>query len=90
MQFVLSGPSGVGKNYIKSGINRLLHASDLSDLFGASFYTHSSAIYWALHTAPTHICVTDEFGNNFAEARKSENATRCPFQVVQAGLFGLR
>lgn len=76
MQFVLSGPSGVGKNYIKSGINRLLHSSDLSDLFGASFYTHSSAIYWALHTAPTHICVTDEFGNSFAEARKSENGNK--------------
>lgn len=76
MQFVLSGPSGVGKNYIKSGINRLLHASDLPNLFGASFYTHSSAVYWALRNAPTHLCVSDEFGNSFSEARRSETGNK--------------
>lgn len=76
MQYVLAAPSGVGKNYIKSGINRLLHAATLEDFFGANFYTHSAAVYWALNSAPTHICVTDEFGDSFAEARKSENGNK--------------
>lgn len=76
MQLVLSAPSGVGKNYIKSGINRLLHGANMSALFGSNFYTHSAAVYWSLNQAPTHICVTDEFGDSFAEARQSENGNK--------------
>lgn len=76
MQYVLAAPSGVGKNYIKSGINRLLLAADMHDFFGSSFYTHSAAVYWALNTKPTHICVSDEFGDSMAEARLSENSNK--------------
>jgi len=74
--FVVSGPTGVGKNYIKTGIERLLLAADLSNLIGGDFYTHQSAIYTALRRAPAHVCISDEFGDNFAEARKNNNSNK--------------
>lgn len=74
--FVVSGPTGVGKNYIKTGIERLLLAADLQNLIGGDFYTHQSAIYTALRRAPAHLCVSDEFGDNFAEARKNNNSNK--------------
>lgn len=73
---VLSGPSGVGKNYIKVGIERLLIYAGLERLIAGDFYTHQSAIYWALRQQPAHICISDEFGENFSEARKNNNANK--------------
>ena len=70
------GPSGVGKNYVKVGIERLLVHAGLDRLIAGDFYTHQSALYWALHQAPCHICISDEFGENFLEARKNNNANK--------------
>lgn len=74
--FVVSGPTGVGKNYIKTGIERLLLAAGLAELVGGDFYTHQSAIYTALRRSPAHLCISDEFGDNFAEARKNNNSNK--------------
>ena len=76
MLFVVSGASGVGKNYIKVGIERILMHAGLTRMIAGDFYTHQSAIYWALRNAPTHICISDEFGENFMEARKNNNANK--------------
>lgn len=76
MLFVVSGASGVGKNYIKVGIERLLMHAGLTRMIAGDFYTHQSAIYWALRVGPTHICISDEFGENFMEARKNNNANK--------------
>jgi hypothetical protein len=73
LQLVMSGGSYIGKNYGKTGISRLLGASGLSHLMSNEFYTHRSAIYTALSGAPNHICITDEFGECFMEARKSSS-----------------
>lgn len=70
------GPSGIGKNYVKVGIERLLTHAGLDRLIAGDFYTHQSALYWALHQAPCHICISDEFGENFLEARKNNNANK--------------
>lgn len=70
------GPSGIGKNYVKVGIERLLAHAGLDRLIAGDFYTHQSALYWALHQAPCHICISDEFGENFLEARKNNNANK--------------
>ena len=74
--FVVSGPSGVGKNYAKTGIERLLLESGLEGRIGGDFYTHQAAIYTALRHAPAHICISDEFGDNFYEARKNNNSNK--------------
>lgn len=76
MMMVVSGPSGVGKNYIKVGVERLLVHAGLDSIVAGDFYTHQSAIYWALHRAPCHICISDEFGENFLEARKNNNSNK--------------
>lgn len=76
MMFVLSGPSGIGKNYIQVGIERLLLKAGLSRRISGDFYTHQSAIYSALKQAPVHICISDEFGENFFEARKNNNSNK--------------
>lgn len=70
------GPSGVGKNYIKTGIERLLMHAGLQRMIAGDFYTHQAALYWALREAPCHICISDEFGENFMEARKNNNANK--------------
>jgi hypothetical protein len=76
MMMVVSGPSGVGKNYIKVGVERLLVQAGLDKLISGDFYTHQAAIYWALNRAPCHICISDEFGENFLEARKNNNSNK--------------
>ena len=76
MMYVVSGASGVGKNYIKIGIERILMHAGLTRMIAGDFYTHQSAIYWALRNAPTHICISDEFGENFMEARKNNNTNK--------------
>lgn len=76
LMMVIVGPSGVGKNYVKVGIERLLSRAGLDRLVAGDFYTHQSALYWALHQAPCHICISDEFGENFLEARKNNNANK--------------
>lgn len=73
LMFVLSGPSGVGKNYVKIGVERALIASGLGHMIAGDFYTSQAALYSQLVTAPCHICVSDEFGENFLEARKSQS-----------------
>lgn len=76
MMMIVSGASGIGKNYIKVGIERILMHAGLTNLIAGDFYTHQSAIYWALHRAPCHICISDEFGENFLEARRQNNANK--------------
>ena len=76
MMFVLSGASGIGKNYIQVGIERLLLHAGLSRRISGDFYTHQAAIYTALKQAPAHICISDEFGENFFEARKNNNSNK--------------
>jgi hypothetical protein len=70
------GPSGVGKNYIKTGIERILMQAGLQRMIAGDFYTHQAALYWALRESPCHICISDEFGENFMEARKNNNANK--------------
>lgn len=72
----VSAASGKGKNYIKTGVHRILMQAGMTDLIAGDFYTHKSAIYWALHRAPCHICISDEFGENFQEARKNNNSNK--------------
>lgn len=73
LQLVMSGGSYIGKNYGKTGISRLLGAAGMPHLMSNEFYTHRSAIYTALCSAPNHICITDEFGECFMEARNSNS-----------------
>jgi hypothetical protein len=72
----VSGPSGVGKNYIKVGIERALIEAGLNALVAGDFYTHQAAVYSELRVKPCHICISDEFGENFLEARKNNNANK--------------
>lgn len=72
----VSAGSGKGKNYVKTGIHRILVQAGLTNLIAGDFYTHKSAIYWALRQAPVHICISDEFGENFQEARKNNNSNK--------------
>lgn len=72
----VSAGSGKGKNYVKTGIHRILVQSGLTSLIAGDFYTHKSAIYWALRQAPVHVCISDEFGENFQEARKNNNSNK--------------
>lgn len=72
----VSGQSGIGKNYIKVGIERLLLRANMEEMIAGNFYTHQSAVYTELRHKPTHICISDEFGENFMEARKSTNANK--------------
>lgn len=72
----VSASSGKGKNYVKTGIHRILMQAGLTNLIAGDFYTHKSAIYWALRQAPAHICISDEFGENFQEARKNNNSNK--------------
>lgn len=72
----VSAASGKGKNYIKTGIHRILVQAGMTNLIAGDFYTHKSAIYWALNQAPCHICISDEFGENFQEARKNNNSNK--------------
>lgn len=72
----VSGSSGVGKNYIKVGVERILLRADQSNLIAGDFYTHQAAIYSELRRKPSHICISDEFGENFMEARKNNNANK--------------
>lgn len=76
LMMVVSGPSGVGKNYIQVGAERLLLAAGLDRRIAGDFYTHQAAIYGALRNAPAHLCISDEFGENFYEARKNNNANK--------------
>lgn len=76
IMMVVAGSSGIGKNYIKVGVERLLTFAGLDKLISGDFYTHQAAIYWALHKAPCHICISDEFGENFLEARKNNNSNK--------------
>lgn len=76
MMFVLSGASGIGKNYIQVGIERLLLHAGLERRIAGDFYTHQAAIYASLKKAPVHICISDEFGENFFEARKNNNSNK--------------
>ena len=72
----VSASSGKGKNYIKTGIHRILVQAGMTSLIAGDFYTHKSAIYWALNQSPCHICISDEFGENFQEARKNNNSNK--------------
>jgi len=72
----VSGSSGVGKNYIKVGIERALQKAELINLITGDFYTHQTAVYCELRKKPCHICISDEFGENFMEARKNNNANK--------------
>lgn len=72
----VSGPSGVGKNYIKVGIERALIKAGLNSLVAGDFYTHQAAVYSELRAKPCHICISDEFGENFLEARKNNNSNK--------------
>ena len=76
MQYVISGSSGIGKNYAKTGIDRFLLSCEMHQFMGAGFYTHQSAVYWSLHQSPNHICVSDEFGDSFSEARRADNGNK--------------
>ena len=76
LMMVVSGPSGVGKNYIQVGAERMLMAAGLERRIAGDFYTHQAAIYGALRNAPAHLCISDEFGENFYEARKNNNANK--------------
>lgn len=76
LMMVVSGPSGVGKNYIQVGAERLLLAAGLERRIAGDFYTHQAAVYGALRNAPAHLCISDEFGENFYEARKNNNANK--------------
>lgn len=76
MLYVVSGPSGVGKNYIQVGAERILLRAGLDHMIAGDFYTHQSALYSMLRRAPAHLCISDEFGENFYEARKNNNSNK--------------
>jgi hypothetical protein len=71
--FVAIAGSGIGKNYIKTEIRRILDAAGMDGLSRGSGYTSPGALYSTLLEAPTHITIIDELGNKLAEARRQRS-----------------
>lgn len=73
MFFLVLGETGIGKNYIKIGIQQFLLESGLENLLSGSGNTSSGAVFTALRLAPCHIQITDEMGKHLQTARKQQN-----------------
>ena len=69
---VLAG-TGMGKNYVKLGIQQFLSEAGLSGLLSGSGNTSAGAVFSALHESPCHIQITDEIGKHLQAARKQQN-----------------
>lgn len=69
---VLAG-TGMGKNYVKLGIQQFLSEAGLSGLLSGSGNTSAGAVFSALHESPCHIQITDEIGKHLQTARKQQN-----------------
>jgi hypothetical protein len=71
--FLTLASTGVGKNYVKTAIRKLLAECGLSRLMSGSGNTSAGAVFSALFESPTHIQITDEFGKHLQMARKQSN-----------------
>lgn len=60
--FLNIGKSASGKEHAKWAIESLLDACKLPRLVGPAGYTSDSGVLSALHRAPSHIAIIDEFG----------------------------
>lgn len=69
---VLAG-TGMGKNYVKLGIQQFLSEAGLAGLLSGSGNTSAGAVFSALHESPCHIQITDEIGKHLQAARKQQN-----------------
>lgn len=67
------GDTGVGKNYIKTGVRKFLMGSGLIDMLSGGGNTSSGAVFTALMESPRHIQITDEIGKQLQTARKQSN-----------------
>lgn len=67
------GDTGVGKNYVKTAIQKFLTESDLKEILGMAGSTSSGAIFTQLVRKPCHIQIIDEIGKQLQTARKQSN-----------------
>lgn len=67
------GETGVGKNYVKTAIQRFLSETGFQSLLSGSGNTSSGAVFSALFDAPCHIQIMDEIGKHLQTARKQQN-----------------
>lgn len=65
--------TGIGKEYPMRAINILLDQAGLGKLVSGSGNTSAGAVFTALHSSPTHIQLTNEFGKHLKLARGSAN-----------------
>lgn len=71
LYMMVLGDTGVGKNYIKVGIQSLLSESGLIGLLSGSGNTSPGAVFTALFDSPCHIQITDEIGKHLQAARRT-------------------
>jgi hypothetical protein len=71
--FLTLAGTGVGKNYVKTAITRLMCDAGAEKLVSGSGNTSAGAVFSALFQSPTHIQIMDEFGKHLAMARAQQN-----------------
>jgi hypothetical protein len=70
---MILGDTGVGKNYVKTGVRKFLNGAGFINLLSGGGNTSSGAVFTALMDAPCHIQITDEIGKQLQTARKQSN-----------------
>ncbi len=73
LYIMVLGDTGIGKNYVKNGIQQFLSQANLTALLGNAGSTSSGAVFTQLVKSPCHIQVIDEIGKQLQTARKQSN-----------------
>lgn len=74
MYYMVLGETGIGKNYIKVGVQNMLAETGLLSLLSGSGNTSPGAVFSALFDSPCHIQISDEIGKQLQSARRSGNS----------------
>lgn len=73
LYMMVLGDTGIGKNYVKNGIQQFLSQANLTELLGNAGSTSSGAVFTQLVKKPCHIQIIDEIGKQLQTARKQSN-----------------
>jgi hypothetical protein len=88
LYFVNVGKSAGGKEHVKTSLERVLEAAELSDLIGPSGYTSASGVFSALIDQPAHISIIDELGRVLKTAGANGNHHKVEAQTILMEVFG--